>query len=225
MKNSRNSSVRPRIRSWSVDSHVPPGVTIEEFGREAMRQWGVGHNGDDNGAILFVFTDDKQAGIEIGKGHLGALSDAKAKWIVTHVIKPHLTYWSTVPVEQGVDAMMKTIRGEPFPAAETAKQVPFDVTPLPPNIMPVVSLLMLLVYAAIGWVLNRLPGVTIQSTQTPSRFARWMATDARTWSTAQKLGCYSLFAFPFLATILLTRARSREGADRAAGEGRAEVGS
>jgi len=71
-----------------VDQHLPPDTTIEQMGSEAMRQWGVGQKGKDNGAILFVFVADRKMRIEVGYGLEGSLTDAKSKWITSTVIKP-----------------------------------------------------------------------------------------------------------------------------------------
>ena len=71
-----------------VDQRLPADTTIEEMGSEAMRQWGVGQKGKDNGAILFVFVADRKMRIEVGYGLEGSLTDAKSKWITSTVIKP-----------------------------------------------------------------------------------------------------------------------------------------
>lgn len=42
-----------------VDRKVPEGTTIEEMGAEAIRTWAVGQKKKDNGAILFLFIDDR----------------------------------------------------------------------------------------------------------------------------------------------------------------------
>src|SRR4051794_10975310 len=43
-----------------IDKKVPEGTTLEEMGAQAIRQWGVGQKQKDNGAILFLFTDDRK---------------------------------------------------------------------------------------------------------------------------------------------------------------------
>src|ERR1700686_2140704 len=56
-----------------VDQHLPPDTTIEEMGSEAIKQWGVGQKGKDNGAILFAFIADRKMRIEAGTGTEGRL--------------------------------------------------------------------------------------------------------------------------------------------------------
>jgi uncharacterized protein len=98
-----------------VDQYLPSDTTIEEMGSEAARQWGIGQKGKDNGAILFVFIGDRKMRIEVGYGLEGALTDAKSKRIIETVIKPQFQrgYYSA-GIEEGVDAILATIRGEPY---------------------------------------------------------------------------------------------------------------
>jgi uncharacterized protein len=98
-----------------VDRHLPPDTTIEEMGSEAMRKWGVGQKGKDNGAILFVFVGDRKMRIEVGYGLEGSLTDAKSKWITSTLIKPEFQRGNYgAGIEKGVDAMMATVRGEAY---------------------------------------------------------------------------------------------------------------
>ena len=98
-----------------VDQHLPPNSTIEEMGAEAMRKWGVGQKGKDNGAILFVFIGDRKMRIEVGYGLEGSLTDAKAKWITSTVMKPEFQRGDfDAGINHGVDAMLATVRGEAY---------------------------------------------------------------------------------------------------------------
>src|SRR5437764_11391051 len=98
-----------------VDQHLPPDTTIEEMGSEAMRKWGVGQKGKDNGAILFVFIADRKMRIEVGYGLEGALTDAKSRNIIETVIKPHFKGGDySAGINDGVSAIIATIRGEPY---------------------------------------------------------------------------------------------------------------
>ncbi len=98
-----------------VDRHLPPDTSIEEMGSEAMRKWGVGQKGRDNGAILFVFVGDRKMRIEVGYGLEGSLTDAKSKRITSTVIKPEFQRGDyAAGIEKGVDAMLATVRGEEY---------------------------------------------------------------------------------------------------------------
>ena len=72
-----------------VDRRVPAGTTLEEMGAEAIRTWGVGQVEKDNGAILFLFIDDRQSRIEVGYGLEGVLTDALSKRILVD-LRPSL---------------------------------------------------------------------------------------------------------------------------------------
>lgn len=65
-----------------VARKVPAGTTLEEMGAEAIRTWAVGQAKKDNGAILFLFIDDRQSRIEVGYGLEGNLTDAVSKDIL-----------------------------------------------------------------------------------------------------------------------------------------------
>ena len=98
-----------------VDNHLPEGTTIEELGSAAIKEWGVGQKGKDNGAILFVFVADRKMRIEVGYGLEGALTDAKSKRITSTIIKPAFQKGDyAAGIEQGADAMMAAVRGEGF---------------------------------------------------------------------------------------------------------------
>ena len=98
-----------------VDRDLPPDTTLEEMGAEAIRQWGVGQKGKDNGAILFVFTGARKMRIEVGYGLESTLTDAKARRITSTVIKPLMQRGDTAgAIEAGADAMLATLRGADF---------------------------------------------------------------------------------------------------------------
>ena len=96
-----------------VDRKLPPGTTIEQFANEAMHQWGVGQKGKDNGAVLFLFIDDRKMRIEVGYGLESRLTDARSRQITSTIIKPHLQKRDyTGAVESAASAMIETVRAE-----------------------------------------------------------------------------------------------------------------
>jgi uncharacterized protein len=96
-----------------VDRDLPPDTTIEQFGNESMHQWGVGQKGKDNGTVLFLFTGARKMRIEVGYGLEAVLTDAKSRQITSTIIKPRLQAADyNGAVEQGVDAILATVRGE-----------------------------------------------------------------------------------------------------------------
>jgi len=96
-----------------VDRKLPPDTTIEQFANEAMHQWGVGQKGKDNGAVLFLFIDDRKMRIEAGYGLEARLTDARSRQITSTIIKPYLQKRDyTGAVESGASAMIETARAE-----------------------------------------------------------------------------------------------------------------
>ena len=76
-----------QILVW-IDRRVPETFTLEDFTVRAAEKWGAGQAKTDNGAILFVFTDDRKLRIEIGYGLEGAVPDAIARRILEEEILP-----------------------------------------------------------------------------------------------------------------------------------------
>jgi uncharacterized membrane protein YgcG len=98
-----------------IDNRLPTNTTIEEMGAAAIKQWGVGQKGRDNGAILFVFVADRKMRIEVGYGFEGALTDAKSKHITSEILKPAFRNNDYAGgIVRAVDAMMQTVRPEPY---------------------------------------------------------------------------------------------------------------
>ena len=98
-----------------TDERLPPDTSIEDMGAEAMRQWGVGRKGKDNGAIFFVFTGERKMRIEVGYGFEATLTDAKSKHITSTIIKPEFQKGDfAAGVEKGVDAMMAAAREQGY---------------------------------------------------------------------------------------------------------------
>lgn len=83
------------------------------MGSDAIKEWGVGQKEKDNGAILFVFTEDRQMRIEVGYGLEATLTDAQSKRITSTIIKPEFKNGDyAAGVEKGVDAIIATVRRE-----------------------------------------------------------------------------------------------------------------
>jgi uncharacterized protein len=98
-----------------VDRKVPESTTLEELANKSFHEWGVGQKGKSNGAILFVFVDDRKMRIEVGYGLEGAIPDARAHQITDEVIKPHFKARDyATGVEQGTEALLAAARGEPY---------------------------------------------------------------------------------------------------------------
>jgi uncharacterized protein len=101
-----------QILVW-IDRKIPESFTLEDFTVRAAEKWGAGQAKTDNGAVLFVFVDDRKLRIEVGYGLEGVLPDITARRIIEEEIVPRFRA-NDYPggVEAGVDAMIAATKGE-----------------------------------------------------------------------------------------------------------------
>ncbi len=64
------------------------GTTIEDYGYQLGRQWGIGQKVKDNGVLLIVAPTERKVRIEVGYGLEGTLTDAMTKVIIENAILP-----------------------------------------------------------------------------------------------------------------------------------------
>ena len=65
------------------------GNPIAAYATELGQQWGVGQQGQDNGAVILVSRDDREVFIATGYGLEGAIPDAVASRIVRDILVPN----------------------------------------------------------------------------------------------------------------------------------------
>ncbi len=100
------------------------GEPIELFAERAFREWKVGRAGLDDGAVLFVFADDRALRLEVGYGLEAVLPDALASRIIEERITPLLkTGDADGALSAGVDALITTIGGAPLGPASVAPRL------------------------------------------------------------------------------------------------------
>ena len=101
-----------QVLVW-IDRKIPEGFTLEDFTVRAGQKWGAGQKQEDNGAILFVFTEDRKMRIEVGYGLEGVLPDVTAQRILDNEVRPRFRAGDFPGgVNAGADAIMAAIRGE-----------------------------------------------------------------------------------------------------------------
>ena len=87
--------------------------SIEDYTQRIAQAWGVGQKERRNGAVLFVFIQDRKMFIQVGYGLEGALPDITAFDITEYHIKPHFRnddYEGGLAT--GIDLICKAILGE-----------------------------------------------------------------------------------------------------------------
>lgn len=90
-----------------------PGPSLEDFTNRTAESWKVGRKELDNGAVLFVFVNDRKIRIEVGYGLEGALPDILARRIIDEEIAPRFREGRFAEgVSAGADAIMAATRGE-----------------------------------------------------------------------------------------------------------------
>lgn len=86
---------------------------IFDYTQRVAQAWGVGQKDRRNGAVLFVFVENRKMYIQVGYGLEGGLPDATAKDITEHVIKPRFKNGDYAGgLEAGINAIIQATRGE-----------------------------------------------------------------------------------------------------------------
>ena len=87
--------------------------SIEDYTVRVARAWQVGQKDVNNGAVLFVFIQDRKMYIQVGYGLEGVLPDALCKRIIEDEIKPHFKAGDyTSGLMAGVQSIIEATRGE-----------------------------------------------------------------------------------------------------------------
>jgi len=95
------------------------GRSIEQFGVELGRAWGIGQKDKDNGALLIVARDDRKIRIEVGYGLEGRLTDAQSSTIINGIITPAFREGQFEQgIVQGTAAIIQVLGGNPLAVAE-----------------------------------------------------------------------------------------------------------
>ncbi len=125
----RRSRPRAAIRSsWST-LHSLQGTSIEDYGYQLGRHWGIGQKGTNNGALLVVAPSEKKVRIEVGYGLEGALTDAVTRLIIQNAILPRFRANDFAGgITRGVDDIVQVVSGDAEEFKRRAAQRP-DNTP------------------------------------------------------------------------------------------------
>jgi uncharacterized protein len=102
-----------------------PSPSLEDFTFRTAESWRVGRKDWDNGAVLFVFVNDRKMRIETGYGLEGALPDQLAGRILDEQVRPRFRAgdWAG-GLEAGIDGILAATRGEYTAPAKAKAGVP-----------------------------------------------------------------------------------------------------
>lgn len=91
------------------------GTSIEDYGYQLGRYWGLGQKGKDNGALLIVAKQERKVRIEVGYGLEDRLTDAQSSVIINQVITPAFKQGDFVGgISKGTDAIVQVLGGDPL---------------------------------------------------------------------------------------------------------------
>ena len=113
---------RSGIQLVVVSIDTLAGDTIEEYGYQLGRHWGIGQKGKNNGVLLIIAQDERKVRIEVGYGLEGALPDAIAANIIQTRILPAFKRGDMVAgILAGSQGIMQALAGEYQPVDNTSK--------------------------------------------------------------------------------------------------------
>ena len=88
------------------------GYTIEEYGYQLGRHWGIGQEGQNNGALLIVAPNERKVRIEVGYGLEDRLTDATSRIIIDQQMLPHFRQGDySTGVLEGTAAILRALGG------------------------------------------------------------------------------------------------------------------
>lgn len=91
------------------------GSTIEDYGYQLGRYWGIGQQGKDNGALLIVAKEERKVRIEVGYGLEDRLTDAQSSVIINQIITPAFKQGDFVGgIYKGTEAIVQVLGGDPL---------------------------------------------------------------------------------------------------------------
>ncbi|MBA3577111.1 MAG: YgcG family protein [Sphingomonas sp.] len=97
--------------------------TIEDYGYQLGRHWGIGREADDDGVILLVAPNEKKVRIETGYGAEGVLPDILAGRIIRNDILPRFRDNDMAGgIMAGADAVLAQLSLSPEQAQENVAQ-------------------------------------------------------------------------------------------------------
>ncbi|HUW74606.1 MAG TPA: TPM domain-containing protein, partial [Methyloceanibacter sp.] len=89
------------------------GYTIEDYGYQLGRHWGIGTAKLDNGALLIVAPNERKVRIEVGYGLEPILTDALTKIIIENAILPRFRAGDYASgIKDGVHDIVLSLTGD-----------------------------------------------------------------------------------------------------------------
>lgn len=130
-----------------------PAPSLEDFTARTAQAWRVGRKDMDNGAVLFVFAQDRKLRLEVGYGLEDRIPDAVAKRIIEDVMVPRFRSGDAGGgLSAGIDAILAAARGQEAPAAEAVPRRSSGRRD-----PPLLELVGFAIFLLLAWILDRVP--------------------------------------------------------------------
>jgi len=132
------------------------GTSIEDYGYQLGRHWGIGEKTRNNGALLIVAPNERKVRMEVGYGLEGALTDAVTRLIIANAILPRFRANDFAGgVVRGVDDIIQVVSGDAEEYKRRAAQRPDSS---PQGIDAATLMLLLVVMFVIFTIMRRSGG-------------------------------------------------------------------
>ncbi len=157
-RSSRISSARRSNQILvAVYAHMQSESSIEDYTVRVAQAWKVGQKQQKNGAVLFVFAQDRKMYLQVGYGLEGALPDALAKQIIENELKPHFRNGDFEGgLSAAVDAILAATKGE---YKGTGRTVADQNEGISPGVVLFIAIAVLVVLALLLRLTRSLNGV------------------------------------------------------------------
>lgn len=118
--NSRLASLREQTTAEVAVAVIPSigDTPIEEFGERLFTRWGIGKRDKDNGVLILIAPEQRQARIQTGYGAEGVLPDISAKKIIERSIVPNMREGNLDAAVDAASADVAAVLSDPAVAEE-----------------------------------------------------------------------------------------------------------
>ncbi|MBI3875750.1 MAG: TPM domain-containing protein [Verrucomicrobia bacterium] len=181
----------------AVFSKMESRSSLEDYTIRIAKSWQVGQKDKRNGAVLFVFINERKLRIEVGYGLEGVLPDAICKRIISDAITPRFRNGDYAGgLAAGVDAMIAAAKGEYKGTGRTAAERGNQVSGRVPIL--VIGAIFLIFIAIVG-AINRATRGSLYSRRgyrrsTTSWLSSGWGSGGGSWSSGSSSGGGSSFS-------------------------------
>jgi len=120
------------------------GTSIEDYGYQLGRAWGIGQKDKNSGALLIVVPSERKVRVEVGYGLEGQLTDAVSSLIIANAIVPRFRTGDFAGgITRGVDDIIAALN-DPDEWRQRAQQRP-DSQPFSFDILIVIFVLIVII--------------------------------------------------------------------------------